>query len=426
MTQSKIDKSLQSIKLLIIDFLNSKTEETGKRILYFEHQGLGGLHLNYEEFLQYRKCLRDLVESSVKADDLSLRTVERGFQEALLKALNPDNCSISDDSRINEILENLKQKLTAKRTPYRCFIPVCGIKEKGLPFSIGQVEFAVFDDSLVDRFKEIVEKHKIQRDFKWEELKEDIDRSFYKKTCSLVVVEAKDYEAAQVIAITKLRRVLDILNFFSTLVLFNLNAWTYLPGDLEPYLFETIILNENDGASYNIGSKSIGPLQELEISQIIELDKNDNIGFDYIIKLLNKNNLNKFEQALITAIQWAGRAVISSRREEAFLLYAIALESIILVDNPKTELSYRLRIRIAHLITEKPENRSEVVNIVKDLYDLRSKLVHDGKYEITDLDIDSMRSICIKCIKRLCVDPLFQEMTSPKNFSDWLENQILR
>jgi hypothetical protein len=303
---------------------------------------------------------------------------------------------------------------------------VCGIKEQGLPFSIGQVEFAIFDDLHVDRFKEIVEKHKIQSDVKWTRLKKDIDRSFYKKICSLVAVEARDYEAAQVIAVKKLRRFLDILNFFSTLIPCNLNAWTYLPGDLEPYLFETIILNKNDGASCNTGRKRIGPLQELEISRIIELDKNDDIGFDYICKILGKNNPNKFEQALITAIQWTGRAVVSNRREDAFLLYAIALESIILFDNPKTELNYRLRIRIAHLIAKKPENRREVVNTVKELYSLRSKLVHDGKYEITDLEIDSMKSICISCIKRLCVDPLFQKIASPEDFSDWLEDQILR
>jgi hypothetical protein len=83
-----------------------------------------------------------------------------------LEALNLDNCSIADDSRIEKILENLKQKLTTKRIPYCCFILVCGIKEQGLPFSIGQVEFAVFDDLHVDRFKEIVEKHKIQSDVK--------------------------------------------------------------------------------------------------------------------------------------------------------------------------------------------------------------------------------------------------------------------
>lgn len=106
-------------------------------------------------------------------------------------------------------------------------------------------------------------------------------------------------------------------------------------------------------------------------------------------------------------------------------MYAIALESIVLVDNENAELSYRLRIRIAHLITSNPKDRKEVVNTVKELYNLRSKIVHDGKYEITKLELDSMKYISIRCIQRLCVDPLFQNVTSPENFSDWLEDQIL-
>jgi hypothetical protein len=426
MKQSKMDEALRNVKSLIIDFLHSKSEKDGEKILYFERQGLGGLYLNYEDFLRYHQCLRELATSSVKDDDLSLKTVEEAFQEALLKALCSNNCSTPENLRIDEILEILKQKLTAKRIPYRCFIPVYGIKEEGLPFSTGQVEFAVFDDSLIDQFKGIVAKHTIQKDFKWEDLKENINRSFYRKICSLVTVEAKDYKAAQVIAIRKLRIVLDILNFFSALTPFNSNAWACLLGDLEPCLFETIILNEDDGSSYNTPSERIGPFQKLEISQIIESNRSNDTGFDYIIGLLRKSNLNKFEQALITAIQWAGRAVVSNRREEAFLLYAIALESIILVDNPNTELSYRLRIRIAHLIARKPEKRSEVANTVKELYNLRSKLVHDGKYEITDVEIQLMKSISINCIKRLCIDPLFQKISSPDMFSKWLEDQILR
>ena len=57
--------------------------------------------------------------------------------------------SISEDLRISKILQDLKQKITAKRITYRCYIPICGISEGGLPLSIGQIEFIVFDDLLV-------------------------------------------------------------------------------------------------------------------------------------------------------------------------------------------------------------------------------------------------------------------------------------
>ncbi|WP_339383180.1 hypothetical protein [Phormidium tenue] len=426
MAQSKIDESFQEIRSLI-DFLKSRTEAPTEKILslYFERHELGSLHLDYEEASRYHKCLRNLIKNSVKDNDLSLKKVENAFQETLLKALCVNTSSISEDLRISEILQNLKQKITAKRITYRCYIPICGISERGLPLSIGQIEFIVFDDLLVNHFQEIVAKHPIQKEDKWKTLKNNIDTSFYEKVFSVVTVEAKDYESAQVIAIKKTRKILDILNFFSALVPYNPDAWAYLSGDSGSHLFETIILNEDDGVSLNIGRKRLGSLQKLEILRIIESDEKDNIGFSHINNLLKKNNLNKFEQALITAIQWIGRAVIANRREDAFLFYAIALESIVLVDNEKAELSYRLRIRIAHLITSNPKNRKEVVNAVRELYNLRSKLVHDGKYEITDLELNSMKFISIRCIQRLCIDPRFQNITSPEDFSDWLEDQIL-
>ena len=204
--------------------------------------------------------------------------------------------SISEDLRISEILQDLKQKITAKRITYRCYIPICGISEGGLPLSIGQIEFIVFDDLLVNNFQERVAKHPIEKEAKWEMLKNNIDTNFYKKVFSVVTVEAKDNESAQVIAIKKTRKILDILNFFSALVPYNPNAWAYLSGDSGSHWFETIILNENDGVSLNIGRKRLGSLQKLEIPRIIESDVKDNIGFSHINNLLKKNNLNKFER----------------------------------------------------------------------------------------------------------------------------------
>ena len=380
--------------------------------------------MDYEESSRYHGCLRSLVRASVTDDDLSRRSIEDALQEAILKVLCVDDDSSSFDVRIKKVADELRQKLTARRITYCCYIPVRGMKKAGLPFSVGQVEFAVFDDSLADRFREAVSKHEFQREMKLEKLEQDIKDGIHDKVCGIVNVEAKDYEAAQIVALNRLRLVLDILNFFSNMVPNHPRAWVYLPGDLEPYPFQALILNKDDGASFSLPSQRIGPLMELSILRIIESDTKYRIGFAYINSLLRKNNPNKFDQVLITAIHWAGRAVVAKRREESFLLYAIALESIILSDNPDTELSYRLRIRIALLLASGLERRLEIHNTVRDLYTLRSKLVHDGRYEITDLELESMRAIARSCLTLLCIDPKFHTMRSPKDFGDWFEKQV--
>lgn len=63
---------------------------------------------------------------------------------------------------------------------------------------------------------------------------------------------------------------------------------------------------------------------------------------------------------------------------EKILEYSIALESLYLGDTnePKTELSYRIAIRAARILETDFEKRYEVFNIVKDLYNFRSKIAH--------------------------------------------------
>ena len=60
---------------------------------------------------------------------------------------------------------------------------------------------------------------------------------------------------------------------------------------------------------------------------------------------------------VISSLQWADRATVERRREQAFLLYAIALESLVLADEDKQELKYRLRVPVAHLLGEDEQKR---------------------------------------------------------------------
>jgi len=55
-------------------------------------------------------------------------------------------------------------------------------------------------------------------------------------------------------------------------------------------------------------------------------------------RLLDSRECNTFEQRVLTAFQWAGRATADDRREEAILLYLIALESLLLGEDVDREL----------------------------------------------------------------------------------------
>ncbi|MGO9172974.1 MAG: hypothetical protein ACLP7P_13565 [Rhodomicrobium sp.] len=85
----------------------------------------------------------------------------------------------------------------------------------------------------------------------------------------------------------------------------------------------------------------------------------------------------KFQKHLRLVMQ---RLIRASRRVtpvDAAIDLGISLESLY-VGNKKDELSYRLRLRAARLLGNDKAHRKESFNLLKDVYDLRSKAVHTG------------------------------------------------
>lgn len=424
----KLTAALQDVEALI-HFLHSRlgTLET-KEFVSFQREGLGSLRLDYEEAGRYRRCLRDLTDVVVKEDDLSQRRIEMLLQEAILKALDLVNQrqETALDDRIEEAKKELRRKLLASPVTYHCYIPALGLSTEGLPASFGNVRFIVFDESTVDIFRDAVSQHQFQREFKEKNLERYIERhEMMGKVFARVDVTAKDVDAAPAVGVHKLRRVLDSLNYFSAVVPYHPDAWTYLGGEATSYPFHGLFLNLDDGASFSMPVRRVGPLQPLSMKRLLESDEKYNLGLSYIDSLLTKPKANGYEKSLLTAIQWAGRAAFAVRREEAFLLNAIALESVLLTESEKEGVTDKLRTRIAHLIGGSLETRKEVHRTVRDLYRTRSKIVHNGSYQVTDLEREAIQGIALTCINRLCTDEAFRNLSTPQDLVAWFDKLIL-
>ena len=81
------------------------------------------------------------------------------------------------------------------------------------------------------------------------------------------------------------------------------------------------------------------------------------------------------EQRITSSAQWAGRATVESRPEEAFLLFAIALESLILGSKEHSELRYRLALRTAYLLSHSPDARRQIHKDIRQLYERERELL---------------------------------------------------
>jgi hypothetical protein len=222
------------------------------------------------------------------------------------------------------------------------------------------------------------------------------------------------------LALRTLRSTLDCINFYADRG--QRDMWVYLFGEAskvkEPFAVFRLS-PEGTPDSYRTGGRWAGPTRSLPLNQLGTLR-----GFKRISGMLANRQLSPAEERLLTAIQWAGRAQVDPRPEEAFLLYAIALESLLLGSKTSGELGYRLSLRCAHLIAS-PERRQALKHQLGKLYGLRSKIVHSGKTLVADADLTLLRGYCRNAIFRVLNDPGFHQLKSEEELDDWFEQQAL-
>lgn len=132
-----------------------------------------------------------------------------------------------------------------------------------------------------------------------------------------------------------------------------------------------------------------------------------------------------FGDHLLSAYATAGAACLENRNALSFLLFAIALESVVLGRDTTSEIGFQLSVRVAHLLTEDMDTRRKVVKRIKYLYKLRSGIVHEGNDEITDAELSDLKFLCHSVLYVLTVFPNFQKMSTREELDDWFNNRLL-
>ncbi len=395
---------------------------------FFSKQGHGIVFLSPEETRNYREVVADIMQAYAKDELISRRAVEKELQEALFTAFG--TADSSDDTgfkqRLAKALQKLDAQLRRETTSYLFFVPVGGAGVGGLPYTFGKLRFVIFNDLQLRRFRMASSKHKVSE----REIAERLNivrrlkesDNIWNKPCAIIKVKARDREAASYLARLEAQNTFDTINFFANLIPY-LHGSLYLPGENESRLMTIPVLE--DSGSFSILRNRVGPLEPFDFNKFRNAKH-----IQVLVRRLHNFSktvvLKEVEDILLTAVRWAGRAAFESRKEHAFLLYAIALESVVLPSGDTEQLSYRLRMRVAHLLEKRISGREELVKKVKNLYDIRSRIVHSGWYYLADEDLDDMRNICYSVLLQLLSHRALSRMTSAFDLNRWFERRMLR
>jgi hypothetical protein len=134
---------------------------------------------------------------------------------------------------------------------------------------------------------------------------------------------------------------------------------------------------------------------------------------------------SEFSKRVLTGYALAGAACVDTHPERGFLMFAIALESVVLGRDTKSELTHQLATRIAHLIGNGPGGRKHVVQWVNNLYDRRSKIVHTGEYGVSRTESGLIQYYCMAALSILVLSKAFCDFTTNAQLEAWFKERML-
>lgn len=376
---------------------------------YFFMRGDLTVLLTGTDALTYRRCLQDLYDSVEEKKILSRSEVQslanttcaHIFRKGM--ELSKDDAEFQSfcDSEIKELRKALEQKPVS----WEIISRACGIDHAALPMKVGKMTFVSATD---DELKSIPD----------DSINKPITKEcFSGNVLGRVHVQAVDVDAARMNATKVHQQTIDCLNFFASVA--GVLGQAYLLGEKEKGHGLRVSLGPNDYTSHQ--SFLYGPLQLVPLNRMTEQP-----GFERISKMLESDSPSQLEDRILRSIQWTGRALVDPRREESFLLMAIALENLLLAKQGNENITYKVAMRCAHLIGKTDlEARRRLVSDIKDLYSRRSTIVHSGRVEVSDAEIGSLRHYLSAALFTVLNTEPFCSMKEESELEAWFEDRLL-
>jgi len=381
-------------------------DDLGRATLFYV-ANLGGAILSGEDSKEYAQIIDALLKAVDSEENISREEVTDYVNTSILSAIDPQKTESETtfESRVRTGMETLQSKLKGSTSPWQIHYRIYGVAPAGLPYSFGPAEFYYGDEATIGA-------RAAQMGITDGEAIHQIEERILNRVAARVMADVIDYRAAQRLARRLMTLVTDVLNFYGNLS----NDVLCQIGLVEDTAHAYGFAHEPAG-NFHATSENLRPKKPFEFSKASVLP-----GFQRASQLLIKPNLSKLEDKLLASLQWAGRASVNSRREEAFLLFAIALEGLVLTDE-KNEVTEKIATRGARLVV-KPEKRRKAYDDLKDLYQIRSRIVHSGHFEVSTGELEQIGFFAKAAILIILANPDFATM-SQKDLSDWFTDRSL-
>lgn len=258
-----------------------------------------------------------------------------------------------------------------------------------------------------------------------ETARKEVAASFTGGAVASLEVRAGDKETAERIGIARVRETLDVINFFSSFLDHprERQGRAYCAPDGPR---ESVVWMIRSVTGKGLTWRPPDPGRMLVTAFDPKSPLATECGLPLVDEMLRSEARTDLQQRIVTGLAWAGRAKIEFRPEQAFVLYAIALESLLAKHGARAGVMTRVPLRATQLLGGSREYRKQLHARVERLYDLRNAIVHSGHAaDLQVVDVEDMRDLANRALTSMLLHPPYLKFRSVRDFDEWLDDQRL-
>jgi hypothetical protein len=351
-----------------------------------------------------------LISSSRDYKDISIKKIEDEYVQSLINLLLL--YSKNTESTITEEINRCLKRLLESIEEHRVQIPIEFFKLVGIPeLKIGNVRFIEFDLIKEKKRRELYEMVDNNQTIPPENkglTKKHLEKiaiePFVNKVCADIKVFS-EVEKSYSKALYEVENAVNLLRCYIPLLFSRgLKVQIGIYGGHENISAgHRSLLSFKHSGGFNCRGERFGPLEPYNISPDNLKHLKDNYYLDQLGSILAKDAKSRsdLEKRIINAITWIGTGTHSGSDCNKLFMFVIALECL-LIKRKEEGKSSPIAERCAFLLSDKPDRRIQIDKEVKDLYNTRSEIVHEGLTEITAEQAGSAQWLAISCLFKVC------------------------
>lgn len=351
-----------------------------------------------------RSIVGDLMSDPGLSKRLSKSDVNKKILDIITEMLQNDEID-----KPQHYLEEFITEVYSNQSRQVVYVPLAGIEMSVTSLTLGKVTLKKISPKMMKKMVGNLDT-----------LRPEFESNLMGNVCALVKVDAEPERARQR-ALKECYRSLDLIRYALPTFYPSCDVFIGVVGDLFFGIQPTLIVTEGGGFSLMSESKPTWRYFQLSRESVAEMRR---IGVFQLSKILlkNMNECTKFEGTLIQAVHWFAEGQTLISKENQFLNLMTCLETLLTPGN-NVPISNSVAECAALVLEKRFEERLNTKQLIRDLYNKRSRLSHGGSNDIAQDQLDALRDIA----RRLLLFSVrnIKKFHNRKQLHDWIERKKL-